>query len=86
VALFPFVAGEVADYVTVDGGAVVEVAEAVDSEGLSVVGGDVGLLGGGFEGCFVKVAEALDVSAVRCGEEIAVLAFEDSVIMEAAKG
>lgn len=55
VPLFPFVAGEVADDVAVDGGAVVEVAVAVDAW-LSFVGRDVGLLGCGFEGGFVQVA------------------------------
>jgi hypothetical protein len=33
VALFPFVAGEVADDVAVDGGAVEEVAESVEARG-----------------------------------------------------
>ena len=48
--LFPFVAGEVADDVAVDGGAVEEVAESVEGWGGGVVSVDVSLLGGCFEG------------------------------------
>jgi hypothetical protein len=50
VALLPLVAGEVADDVAVDGGAVEEVAESVEGRGRRVVGVYVGLLGGCFEG------------------------------------
>jgi hypothetical protein len=50
VALLPLVAGEVADDVAVDGGAVEEVAESVEGWGGGVVSVDVSLLGGCFEG------------------------------------
>jgi hypothetical protein len=50
VALLPLVAGEVADDVAVDGGAVEEVSEGVEGRGGGVVGVYVGLLGGCFEG------------------------------------
>lgn len=56
--LFPFVAGEVAYDVAVDGGAVVEVTESVELRG-GMVGVYVCLLGGCFEGCGVQRAEAL---------------------------
>jgi hypothetical protein len=65
VALLPFVAGEVADDVAVDGGAVEEVAEGVEWGG-GVVGVYVGLLGGCFEGGGVEGAEALEVCAGGC--------------------
>jgi hypothetical protein len=52
VALLPLVAGEVADDVAVDGGAVEEVAESVEL-GRGVICVDVGLLCGCFEGCGV---------------------------------
>lgn len=47
VSLLPFVAGEVADDVSVDGGAVVEIAVAIDADWLCLVSGDVRLLGCG---------------------------------------
>ena len=61
--LFPFVAGEVADDIAVDGGAVVEISEGVSIGTVSVY---VGLLGGCFEGCGVEGAETLKVCAGGC--------------------